>query len=73
MEPDSCSIITRPADWHPKNTPLKFTARTRSRSSSDVSSTMPSTMIAGVVDHHVEVAVLGDGGGDEVVDVGARG
>ena len=72
MRPDPCSIMTRPADWHPKNTPLKFTARTRSRSASSVSTTMLSMDDPGDVDHHVEPAVCGDGAEDEVFHVGTR-
>ena len=46
IDPDRCSTMTRPAAWHPNTTPLKFTASTRSRSSSVVSRTVASTMIA---------------------------
>ena len=73
IEPDPWSTMTRPAAWQPKNTPLKFTAehavevvlrRVEHQAVDDD---------RGVVHHHVEVSVLGDDRGDQVVDVGRGG
>src|SRR6202790_487340 len=45
LPPSACSTMTRPAAWHPKNTPFRLTAMIRSRSSSDSSRNGPPNMI----------------------------
>ena len=72
MLPDPCSIITRAADWQPKNTPLRFVARMRSRSASSGVDDQAVVDDARDVPHHVEAPVGGDRAEHQVFHVGAR-